>query len=172
LQQPATDANFDAATARFWALYDALRPNLLSGGAGDDAFVVYHDQFARVDVGTGSNIVVIELPADGPVGAPADPLATTQIFGFDAVLDALRFVKAGSGPLPAVSAEVVTASPGDAYGFAAGGQYTLVRLDGAPAAVLQGAYAGIAAEITVSADVDARASLGIPALRREDFLVA
>jgi putative thiamine transport system substrate-binding protein len=32
LQQPATDANFDAATAPFWAWYEALRPNLWRGG--------------------------------------------------------------------------------------------------------------------------------------------
>lgn len=32
LQQPATDAAFDAATAPLWAWYDALRPNLWRGG--------------------------------------------------------------------------------------------------------------------------------------------
>jgi len=32
LQQPATDATFDAATAPLWAWYDALRPNLWRGG--------------------------------------------------------------------------------------------------------------------------------------------
>jgi putative thiamine transport system substrate-binding protein len=32
LQAPATDATFDAATAPFWAWYDALRPNLWRGG--------------------------------------------------------------------------------------------------------------------------------------------
>lgn len=33
LQQPVTDAAFDAATAPLWAWYDALRPNLWRGGA-------------------------------------------------------------------------------------------------------------------------------------------
>lgn len=32
LQQPATDANFTAATAPLWAWYDALRPHLWRGG--------------------------------------------------------------------------------------------------------------------------------------------
>ncbi|SNS85991.1 ABC transporter substrate-binding protein [Antarctobacter heliothermus] len=32
LQQPVTDAAFDAATAPLWAWYDALRPNLWRGG--------------------------------------------------------------------------------------------------------------------------------------------
>ncbi|HSF65044.1 MAG TPA: ABC transporter substrate-binding protein [Paracoccaceae bacterium] len=32
LQAPVTDATFDAATAPFWAWYDALRPNLWRGG--------------------------------------------------------------------------------------------------------------------------------------------
>lgn len=32
LQSPATDATFDAATAPFWAWYDALRPNLWRAG--------------------------------------------------------------------------------------------------------------------------------------------
>ena len=32
LQAPATDATFDAATAPFWAWYDALRPNLWRAG--------------------------------------------------------------------------------------------------------------------------------------------
>ncbi|SMC61202.1 ABC transporter substrate-binding protein [Primorskyibacter flagellatus] len=33
LQQPATDANYDAATAPLWEWYDALRPNLWRKGA-------------------------------------------------------------------------------------------------------------------------------------------
>lgn len=33
LQSPATDANFEAATAPLWAWYEALRPNLWRGGA-------------------------------------------------------------------------------------------------------------------------------------------
>ena len=32
LQEPVTDANFDAATAPLWDWYDALRPNLWRGG--------------------------------------------------------------------------------------------------------------------------------------------
>lgn len=147
----------------------AVQPNILSGGVGDDAFVVYHNQFARVDVGSGSNIVVIELSG----GLVAEtPLATTQIAGFDGVLDALVFVQTGPEPVPVVSADVVTASAGDVFGFAPGAQYTLVRLDGQPGAVLAGALPDIAAEITVTPQAEARGLLGILPLAREDFLVA
>jgi hypothetical protein len=150
---------------------DAVRPNLLSGGAGDDAFVVYHGSFARVDVGTGSNLVVIEMPT--PL-APGDPAAVTRIEGFDGVLDALVFTvpDAAAGAVPVVTAELRTAAADDPFGYAAGEVYTEVALDGVPAAVITGAYPGLGPEISVAPGAEARGLFGLQSLARADFLVA
>jgi hypothetical protein len=113
--------------------------------------------------------VLVEL--SGPLVA-ADPMAVTRIAGFDGVLDALLFVQPEPGVVPSVTVEVITAIPGDSFGVAAGAVYTIVRLDGAPGAVLDGAFSGLANEIGVTSGTDARGFLGLGAVTRADFLVA